>query len=144
MEDVISLPKGRQGDSEFVQTVVDILAEPTRMHLSPEGDIRGGDDPHVHRERPLAAERLHLSFLQRTQELRLRGEGKVDNLVEEKGSALGKLELPRLSLIGAGERALLIAEELGLDQGVRDRAAVDGDKRLLASGTELMDRPSHE
>ena len=42
------------------------------------------------------------------------------------------------------ERALLIAEELRLDQGVRDRAAVDSDKRLLASGTQLVDGPSHE
>src|SRR5438552_508805 len=42
------------------------------------------------------------------------------------------------------ERALLIAEELRLDQGVRDRAAVAGDKRLLASGTQLMDGASYE
>src|SRR5436190_1038692 len=42
------------------------------------------------------------------------------------------------------ERALLMAKELGLDQGVRYRAAVDGDKRLLASGAQLMDRPSDE
>src|SRR5437899_1021601 len=42
------------------------------------------------------------------------------------------------------ERTLLIAEELRLDQGLRDRAAVDRDKRLLASGTQLMDGASHE
>src|SRR5882762_1740042 len=40
------------------------------------------------------------------------------------------------------ERALLIAKELRLDQSVRYRAAVDSNKRLLASVTELMDRPS--
>src|SRR5438876_9212573 len=46
--------------------------------------------------------------------------------------------------MGSRERALFIAEELRLDQGVRDRAAVDGDKWHLASGAELMDRPSDE
>src|SRR5438876_11555305 len=46
--------------------------------------------------------------------------------------------------MGSRERALFIAEELRLDQGVRARAAVDGDKWHLASGAELMDRPSDE
>src|SRR5713101_3760604 len=144
MEDVISLPEGRQGDPEFVQTVTAILAEPASPHLTLEGDIGGGDDPRGHSDRLLAAERLDLSFLQRTQELRLRGEGQVDDLIEEKASACGQLELPFLSLMRPRERALLITEELRLDQGVRYRAAVDRDKRLFASGTQLMDRASDE
>ena len=52
------------------------------------------------------------------QELHLRGEREVDDLVEKQAPALGKLELALLSLMGAGERALLIAEDLRLDQGV--------------------------
>src|SRR5437867_9559814 len=144
VEDVIALPEGRQGDPEFVQTEIDILAEPASPHFSLEGHVGGGDDPRGHSDRPLAAERLDLSFLQRTQELRLRGEGKVDDLIEEKASALCQLELPFLSLMCPRERALLVAEELRLDQGVRDRAAVDSDKRLLASRTQVMDRPRDE
>src|SRR2546426_7546 len=144
VEDVISLPEGRQGDPEFVQTVVDILAEPASPHLSLERDIGGGDDPRGHSHRPLAAERLDLSFLQCTQELRLRGERKVDNLIEKKASALCQLELPLLSLMRPCERALLIAEELRLDQGVRDRVGALRDKRRLASGTQLMNRASGE
>src|SRR5439155_11397954 len=128
----------------FVQTVIDILAEPSSPHLSLEGDIGGGDDPRGHSDRPLAAERLDLSFLQDTQELRLRGEGQVDDLIEEKASAFCQLELPLLSLMRPRERALLIAEELRLDQGVRYRTAVDRDKRLLASRTQVMDRPRDE
>src|SRR5207302_977373 len=42
------------------------------------------------------------------------------------------------------ERALFIAEEFRLDKGIRYRAAVNSDKRLLTSITELMDRPSDE
>src|SRR2546427_4718968 len=144
MEDVISLPEGRQADPEFVQTEIDILAEPASAHLSVEADIGGGDDPRGHADRPRAAERLDLSFLQCTQELRLRGERQVDDLIEEKASALCQLELPLLALMRSRERALLIAEELRLDQGVRDRAAVDSDERLVASGTQLMDRASNE
>ena len=82
--------------------------------------------------------------MQSTQELRLRGKGKVDHLIEEKGSAFRKLKLPDLSLMCSGERPLFITEELRFDEGVRDCAAVDSDKWFLASGTELMDRASHE
>ena len=42
----------------------------------------------------------------------------------------------------SGERALFIAEELRLDQGVGNCAAVDGNKRLLVPGAQLVDRPS--
>ena len=110
MQDVVSLPEGRQGDSEFVQTEVHILAESSSSHLSRERDIGRSDDPRGHSNRPLAAERLHLSFLQGTQELRLRGQGEVDNLIEEEASAVRELELSLLSLVRPGERALLIAK----------------------------------
>ena len=63
VEDVVSLPEGRHGDREFAQAVVGILAEPARRHLSLDGDVGGGDDPYVHRDRPLAADWLNLSFL---------------------------------------------------------------------------------
>ena len=144
VKDVISLPERRQSDREFVQAVIDILPEPASPHFPLEGDIRGGDDPREHLDRALAAEWLDLSLLQRAQELRLRGQGKVDDLIEEQGSPSGKLELPLLSLMGTRERALLIAKEFRLDQGVRYRAAVDGDKRLLASSAQLMDGPGDE
>src|SRR5439155_24529509 len=82
--------------------------------------------------------------LQCTQELRLRAERKVDDLVEEKASALRTRELPLLMLMRPGECAPLVAKELRLDQGVRDRAAVHGNKRLLAPSAQMMDRTSHE
>src|SRR5439155_1839343 len=64
--------------------------------------------------------------------------------IEEKASALCQLELPFLSLMRPRARALLVAEEIRLDQGVPDRAAVHRDKRLLSPGTQVMDRPSDE
>src|SRR2546426_1955748 len=41
---------------------------------------------------------------------------KIDDLVEEQGAASGKLELSLLALMRPGERALLVAEQLRLDQ----------------------------
>src|SRR2546422_9038425 len=140
MEDVVALPEGRQGDRELVQAIVDILAEPAGPHLALERHIGGGDEPHLHRDRLRASERLHLSHLQRTQQLRLGGERKIDDFIEEQRAAPGQLELPLLALMRPGERTLLVAEQLRLDQRVRDRAAVDGDERLVAAGAQMMDR----
>src|SRR5207247_8526195 len=51
---------------------------------------------------------------------------------EHERAVVGELELPATARQRARERALLVAEELGLDQLVRDRGAVDLDERLLA------------
>ena len=144
MEDVVALPQRRQGDRELVQAIIDVLAEPAGPHFALEGHIRGGDEPHPHRDRLRASERLHLSHLQRAQQLRLCRERKIDDFIEEQRSAPGKLELPLFSLMRAGERTFLVAEQLRLDQRVRDRAAVDGYERLLAAGAQVMDGTGHE
>src|SRR5207344_1135249 len=49
----------------------------------------------------------------------------VADFVEEDRPAVGLLELPHLLLGGAGERAFLVAEQLGLDQIFRNGGAVD-------------------
>ena len=74
---------------------------------------------------------LELALLQHAQELDLRGQVDVADLVEEQRAALGQLEAALLPLLRAGERALLVAEELGFDQALRQRGAADLDERLL-------------
>ena len=44
------------------------------------------------------------------------------------------LEEAALPVVGAGERALLVAEQLALDELLRDGRAVDGDEGLLGAG----------
>src|SRR3989442_1535451 len=101
--DVVSLPQRRQRDPELVQTIVNVLSESASLDFSLEGHIGGGNDPRGHANRLLAAERLHLSFLQRTQELGLGRKGKVGDLVEEKAATLCTLKLPFLSLMRSRE-----------------------------------------
>ena len=45
---------------------------------------------------------------------------------------------------GAGERALLVTEDLALEQRLGNRGAVDRDERKRRARTELMDRLRHE
>ena len=51
---------------------------------------------------------------------------------------------PFLLRVGAGERAAHVAEQLGLEQRLRQRAAVERDERLLAPQRVEVDRPRDE
>ena len=48
---------------------------------------------------------------------------------------------PLLERVGAGEGALLVAEELALEQGLGQRGAVHGDEWAPRARTILVDRP---
>ena len=63
------------------------------------------------------------------QELRLKFERHVADLVEQKGSLVGEFEQAHAAGgRGAREGALLVAEQLGLEQVSRDRGAIDLEK----------------
>ena len=68
--------------------------------------------------------------LERPEQLGLQLERQGADLVEEQGAAVRQLEQARLGGDRAGEGALLVAEQLALEQVGRDRGAVDLDERL--------------
>src|SRR5262249_13169718 len=76
--------------------------------------------------------RLDFAFLDGAQELDLGGRRQLADLVEEQRAA-GRLdELSGVTIGGAGERALLVAEQQWFNEGVRDGAAIDRDAGLRA------------
>ncbi len=77
----------------------------------------------------LPAEAGEGAVLDHAQDLLLEGERHVADLVEEQRAALRLLELARPALVGAGEGAALVAEQLALEQRLRERRAVDGEER---------------
>jgi hypothetical protein len=85
------------------------------------------------------SEALELALLEHPQQLDLRREVDVADLVEEQRAALRQLEPPLLARLRARERALLVPEELRLDQRVRQRRAADLEKRLLGARGAVMD-----
>ncbi len=82
------------------------------LHLLAQVPVGGGDDAHVHPLQILAADAAELTLLQHAQQLGLRGERHLPDLVEEDGAAVGQLEEPLPERGGAGEGALLVPEEL--------------------------------
>ena len=87
-----------------------------------------------------AADPLELALLQDAQQLHLGRQVDVADLVEEQRAALGELEPPLLARLGAGERPLLVAEELRLDEAVGQRRAAHLDERLLRAQRAVVDR----
>ena len=106
--------------------------------------VRGGDHADVHLDRPRRSEPLDFAFLQHAQHLGLRLRAHVADFVEEDRAAVGLLELADLLLGRAGERALLVAEQLRLDQLLGNRGAVHLHEPLAAAQAVAVDGPRDE
>src|SRR5712692_10721859 len=89
---------------------------------------------------PIAADRAVLALLEDAQELGLQIRRHLANLIEQQRAAFGHLEEALLVRRRAGEGALLVAEELGLDQVLRDRRTVDFDEGTLGSLAVVVER----
>ena len=104
----------------------------------------GAQQPHVDRQLGHRADRPHRALLDRAQQLRLHRQRQVADLVEEQRAAVGGLEEALAVVVRAGERALAVAEELGLEQVLGDRAAVDRHERHRAAHADFVDRAGDE
>jgi hypothetical protein len=134
------LAQRRQHDREHVQAEEEILAERARLHHVLERPVRGGDDARVHGERSVPAHARERLLLDRLQQLDLERERHLADLVQEQRAAVRVLEPAGLLAHGAGECALLVAEELGLEQRLGQRAAVDLDPRAAGALRERVQR----
>jgi hypothetical protein len=94
------------------------VAEGAGLDEVGEVGVGGADDAYVHGPFLGAADRLGAALLDGAQELHLHRERQFGDLVEEQGAAAGCLEQAHLVLVGAGEAALPVAEELAFHQVV--------------------------
>ena len=81
----------------------------------------------------LGADLLQLAGLEEAEEQALHAQRHLADFVEEDGALVGGLELAGLVAIGAGEAALDVAEELGLEERLGQTGAVDGDEGLVGA-----------
>ena len=138
------LPQRRQLHRHDRQPVVEVLAEAPLLHPLLQLAVGGGDDAHVHRPLLVGADRDHGAVLEHPQQLGLGRQRHVADLVQEQGAAVGELELALLGGVGAGEGALDVAEELGLDQGLRQGGAIDGDEAPPRAFREPVQGARHQ
>ncbi len=131
---VLALAQRRQVHGDDVQPVVEVLAEAALVDHRAQVDVGRRDDAHVDLDRLDAAEAHELALLDHAQQLGLRLERHVADLVEEDAALVGDLEQALLGRDGAGEGALHVAEQVALEQVRGQVAGVDGDERLLGAG----------
>ena len=120
-EDVVAaLAQRRNLDREHRQPEEQVLAELPLGHPLLEVAVGRGDDADVDVQRLGAADPLETPLLERAQDLRLQRQRQLADLVEEQRAAMRQLEPAGLARRRAGERALLVAEQLGLEQRSRE------------------------
>src|SRR5262249_24422922 len=115
-----ALPERRKNDRNDVQTVEEVFAKAPFPNLCLEILVRRRDDPDVDLDRAISPDPLELSFLEHAQDLGLRLERHVADLVEQQGAAVGDLELSLPRGRRSVERATLVTEELALDELARE------------------------
>ncbi len=74
------------------------------------------------------------------EQLDLNSKGEFPNLIEKQRASIRSLEEPLLVLDSTRECAFDVAEELGFEERLRNRRAVDRHKGLIAAPSLLMDR----
>src|SRR5258705_349544 len=130
----------RHAQGDRVDAEVEILAQLTLSQRGLEIDVGRADETEVHVHEPVAADGTVFALLQHAQQLGLQVWGHLANLVEQERAALGHLEEAHLVGVRPRERALLVAEQLALDQVLRDRRAVDLDEGTLDAVRVVVNR----
>src|SRR5690606_30340743 len=98
-----------------------------------------GDDAHVDAPRARLTDATDLPRLERAEQLGLKLDGELADLVEEHRTAVGRLERAHAIAVGAGEGAAHVAEELALHEARADRAAIDDHERAFGARAALHD-----
>src|SRR6185436_9666904 len=108
----LAIAQRGQLDREHGEPVVEVLAEPALVDHRAQVAVGRRDPADVDLEGAAAADALESALLEDAQELGLELGLELADLVEEERAAVGELEPAALALAGAGERALLVAEQL--------------------------------
>ena len=138
------LAQRRHANLDDVEAVIQVLAELARLHFGAEVLVRRAQQPHVDRQLGDGTDRPHRALLNRAQQLALHRQRKVADLVEEQRAAVGRLKEAFAVVVGAGERALAIAKELGFEQLLRDGAAVDWHEGHRAAHAHFVNGARHQ
>src|SRR6516162_70896 len=100
--------------------------------------LRAGDDADVDGYLLRAADPLDSAVLQHAQQLDLHGLRHVVYIVEKNRSALRHLEAAGVVFDRAGEGAVVVAEQLRLDQALGQDRAAHRDERTAAAPAGVM------
>ncbi len=120
------LAERRHVDMDDAQPVEQIFAKLAGRYALGEVAIGCGNHANINPSRSLVGpDPLQLTRFEEPKKKRLHPEAHLPHFVEEEGAAVRRLELADLVAIRAGEAALDVAEQLGLEERLGQPGAVD-------------------
>ena len=138
------LPEGGCPCLQDVEPMVEVLAKAPLPDGALQVDMGRGKHSDIHLALTLGAQAQEAVILEEAQQVDLKLEGEVADLVEEQGAPRGRLDDADLAPVGAGEGSLLVAEELRLDQPGGQCAAVDRVEGPRLPRRALVDQPCRQ
>jgi len=126
-----------------IQPVIKIFPENTFGDPLLEIPVGGRQDADIRGDGGPAADALHLPVFDDPEDLSLGRQGHVAHLVEKDGPALGLFQFSD-SFLHPGGDTLFNAEDLALEDRLRDGRAVQGDKGPAAPGAFIVDGSGNE
>src|ERR1700693_2042185 len=138
------LAQRRHGDRHDREPEIEVLAERAPADLLGQVLVGGGENAGIRGGRPASADPRETPLLQGSKYFGLRLRRHVADFVQEKGPSVRFLEFAPPVLGRARERPAHVAEELRLDQLLRDRRAIDLDQRKIGPRREPVNRTGHE
>ena len=120
-------PLAKRGHVQMddLQTIEEILAELAGANEFREVSVGRGDDPNVNLASRITAHRLDFAVFKESQQQRLHAEAHLADFVEKQRPAVRQQHLAHLVAKCAGEAALDVPEQLGLQQRLGQSRAVD-------------------
>src|SRR5690606_21496419 len=123
----------RKLEGDDAEAVVEVRAEAPLLDHARQALVGGGDDARLEVPLAVGADGAEAPLLEGAQQLRLRLGREVADLVDEERAGAGLGHQALAVLVGAGEAAAPVPEQLALEQVARDGGDVHGDEgRLLA------------
>ena len=127
--------RGGDGQGDRTDPVVEVAPEAVLADEVQQVLVRRGDEPDVHLAVAHVAQTPEAFLLQNLEELGLDGGVHVPDLVEKERTVMGCLEQAGLRDARSGEGALFVAEQLRLEEVLREARTVEVDERFLGSRT---------
>ena len=134
-----------QAHHQAIEAVVKVFTKLTARHQLLEVFVRGAHHGHVHLQLFAGTQGGDFALLQHTQQAGLQVARHVANFIKKQRAAVGLEDFSwRAFLACAGERALFVAKQLGLDQALGNRGTVHRHKGLLGACRVVVEGPRQQ
>jgi len=136
---VAAIAQQRQMQGDPVQAIIQILAKFAVVNHLADVAMRGTDHMQIDRNGLIASERNDFAFLDHAQQARLQHQRHIADFIEKQRAAVGLENLSDPAFLHrARERAARVAEQLALDQALRDGGAIDRHECLVEPKAAVM------